>query len=119
MDNKLYKIWRLILPFLFIFVLIHFLKDITQDILKIKTPLDILGDVEENLSSLSTTAQKTYLYGLGGLSVIAEVFLIVSIPIVWRRRTFSKLEKITMVVVGLLLLFFLVAITLDPRYKPF
>jgi hypothetical protein len=117
--SKLFKIWRFILPVLFLFVIIHFLKDITQDILGIQTPLDIFGDVREDLSGLSTTSQNLYLYGLGGLSFLAEAFLLISIPIIWKRKTFSKLEKVVAIVTGLLILFFLVAIMLDPRYKPF
>jgi len=117
--NKLLKVWRFFLPILFLFVLIHFLKDITQDILRIKTPLDIFGDAKEDLSGLSTTAQNLYLYGLGGLSFLAEAFLLISIPVVWKRKTFPRLEKTIATVAGLLLLFFLVATILDPRYKPF
>ena len=115
--GKLFKVWRFVLPFLLLFVLIHFLKDITQDILKIQTPLDIFGDVKEDLSSLSPTDQNLYLYGLGGLSFIAEAFLLISIPILFRRKQISRLEKYVFVVSFFLLIFFLVATFLDPRYR--
>jgi len=115
--TKLFKKWRFFLPFLFLFVLIHFLKDITQDFLKIQTPLDIFGDVIEDLSNLPTVAQKLYLYGLGGLSFIAEAFLLISIPIVWKRKKFSKLEKYVVIAIVFLFIFFLIATILDPRYK--
>lgn len=115
--GKLFKMWRFALPFLFLFVLIHFLKDITQDIFRIETPLDIFGDVKENLSSLSSTAQNLYYYGLGGLSFFAEAFLLISIPVVLKRKQFSKLEKYVLIISVALLLFFVVAILQDPRYK--
>lgn len=117
--NKIFRVWRLFLPILFLFVLIHFLKDITQDILIISTPLDIFGDVKEDVSKLSPTAQNLYLYGLGGLSFLAEAFLLISIPVVWKRKTFSNLEMYIVTITSLLLLFFLVATMLDPRYSIF
>jgi membrane-associated protease RseP (regulator of RpoE activity) len=117
--KKLFRVWRIFLPILFFFVSIHFLKDITQDILRIQTPLDIFGDAKEDLSSLSTTSQNLYLYGLGGLSFLAEAFLLISIPIIRKRKNFSELEKVVVIATGFLLLFFLIAITLDPRYKPY
>ncbi|MFH1841104.1 MAG: hypothetical protein ABH807_03045, partial [Candidatus Shapirobacteria bacterium] len=47
-----YKLWRKILPLILLFVSIHFLKDITQDVLRIPTFLDVFGDVKEDLSFL-------------------------------------------------------------------
>ena len=52
MENIFYKIWKVLLPFIYLFVLIHFTKDITQDILKISSPLDIFGDAQEDISFL-------------------------------------------------------------------
>lgn len=95
------------------------MKDITQDVLKIQTPLDVFGDAKEDLSGLPIIAQSLYLYGLGGLSFITEAFLLVSIPIVWKRKRFSRLEKYVVMAIVFLLLFFLVATILDPRYKLF
>lgn len=117
--RRLFKIWRFFLPLLFLFVLIHFLKDITQDILGIKTPLDIFGDVKEDVSRFTVVEQNLYLYGLGGLSFLAEAFLLISIPIVWKRKVYSRLEKYVVFTIFSLLLYFLIAIMLDPRYKPF
>ncbi len=114
--KKLYKLWRLFLPFLFIFISIHFIKDITQDILQIKTPLDIFGDVQEDLKRFDDTTQKLYLYGLGGASVLTEVFLLISIPIVWRRKMYSSLEKYISILSIFLFFYFLLAILLDPRF---
>jgi hypothetical protein len=114
---KLFKLWRLLLPFLFLFIFIHFLKDITQDILGIKTPLDIFGDVKEDLSWLPKNIRSVYLFGLGGLSFLAEGFLLISIPFIWKRQSFSKLEKYIVIATAFLLLFFITAILLDPNYR--
>lgn len=116
--TTLFKIWRFFLPLLFIFVLIHFLKDLTQDILKISTPLDLFGDVREDLSFLPRPLQNIYLYGLGGLSIIAEVFLLITIPKVWKRKEFTKLDRWILIVVAFLMVFFITATILDPRFNP-
>ena len=116
---NLFKIWRIFLPFLFLFVLIHFLKDITQDILGIKTPLDVFGDIKEDLSGQPTIIQNLYFYGLGGLSFFAEGFMIVAIPFAWKRGKFSKLDKYIVAATIFLLLFFMTAIMLDPTRRPY
>lgn len=114
---KLFRFWRFLLPFFFVFFLIHFLKDITQDILRIATPLDIFGDAKEDLSSFSPFFQRMfYLFGVS--SFIGELFLLISIPTVLKRKTFSRLEVAVLIVVILILLFFLWAILLDPRFTP-
>lgn len=111
----IFKWWRKILPVLLVLVFIHFFKDITQDILKISTPLDLFGDVKEDLSSFPAFFQKLFvLLGIG--SFIAEIFLLTSIPIVIRRKTVTLLEKIIWVVLFLLFIYFLIAILLDPRF---
>jgi hypothetical protein len=116
MKKKIFKAWRTILPFVYLIVLVHFLKDITQDILRIPTPLDLLGDIKEDLSLFPALIQKFFgLLGIG--SFMAELFLLVSIPVVIKRREFTFLEKIVGVVIVALLLFFLTATLLDPRFK--
>jgi hypothetical protein len=118
MKNKLLKVWRFLLPFFFVFFLIHLLKDITQDILMIKTPLDIFGDAKEDLSFLSPAFQKIYLYGLGSLSFITEVFILYAIPTVLRKKEnkISELEKWLIASIVFLAIFFIIATLLDPRF---
>jgi len=116
---QIIRIWKKLLPLFFVFVLVHFLKDLTQDIFKIATPLDLLGDAKEDLSQLPPSIQKMYMFGLGGLSIAAEVFLLVTIPKVWKITEFTKLDKSILVIFFLLILFFITAIILDPRYNIF
>jgi hypothetical protein len=113
--KKLFRLWRFLLPLLFVFFLIHFLKDITQDILKVATPLDLLGDAKEDLSSFSPFFRRVF-YILGVGSFAGELFLLISIPIVLKRKTFSRLELVVLIVIILILLFFLWATLLDPRF---
>lgn len=114
--KSVFDIWRLLLPFLYVFILVHFLKDITQDILKIPTFLDLFGDVKEDLSPFPVFAQNLFMF-LGVGSFVAEVFLLISIPIVLKRKESAFLEKVVLVVILALLLFFLVATLLDPRFR--
>lgn len=118
MKNRIFYWWRKILPVFWVFVLIHFLKDITQDLLKISTPLDLLGDVKENFQGLPGWLQTVYL-GIGISSLIAEIFILVSAPIMIRRRVFSNLERWVLIVLIALLAYFLMAVQLDPRYSLF
>jgi len=117
MRRKKLKIWKTFLPFIFVFILVHFLKDLTQDILRISTPLDLLGDAKEDLSFLPNSLQDIYLYGLGGLSVVAEIFLLVAIPKVWKEKEFTKLDKGILIAAVFLITFFMTATLLDPRYN--
>jgi len=118
MNEKSFKIWRLLLLIFFIFFFTHFLKDITQDVLRIASPLDFFGDVKEDLSGFSESFVFIF-HLIGILSLIGEIFLIITIPIVLKRKAFSRLEGVIISVIFFILLFFAVATTLDPRYNLF
>lgn len=115
MKQRIIKVRKYILIIIFGFTAIHFLKDITQDILNISTPLDALGDVKEDLSMFPGYLQGLFQF-LGYASFIAEAFLLLSIPKIFYRKTVTQLEKAVYIVVAILLLYFLTAILLDPRF---
>ena len=110
---------KVFLWIIFIVVTIHFAKDITQDVLRVGSFLDVFGNVEEDLSFLPSTLRNVYLYGLGGLSVIAEAFLLISIPIVNLGRNRVVLKKAVWGAVIFLFSFLFIATLLDPRYRLF
>ncbi len=110
------KLRYIILAVVWIFVATHFIKDITQDILKVSTPLDLLGDVKEDLTSFPTHIQQGF-YSLGIVSFLAEAFLLISIPVVYRKKTTISLEKSIYIVLIMLFLYFVTAILLDPRFR--
>ena len=116
MKNLLYRIWRVFLPLIFIVILAHFIKDITQDILKIPTPLDLLGDIHEDLSAFPVYVQSIFV-GLGISSFFVEAFLLVSIPLIMKRDVSKSLEKAVWFMLAILLLYFLTVTLLDPRTK--
>jgi len=109
-----FQLWRKILPFLYVFVVVHFLKDVTQDILKISTPLDLLGNIQEDLSQLPEIVQRLF-FGVGVGSFIAEIFLLIAIPVVIKRKEITPLEKGVIFVFLSLVIYFAVAALLDPR----
>ena len=102
--------------FLLAFFLIHFSKDITQDLLHIPSPLDIFGDVQEDLSSLPRSIGNLITLANIG-SFVGEAFLLFSIPIVLKRKRFSRLEFIVIVITVLMLAYFLLVLSLDPRFR--
>lgn len=107
------------LVLLWFFITIHFLKDITQDILRIPTFLDTFGDIVENLSWLPRWGQQVYLYGLGGISFIAEVILIYTVPFVVFNKGSETKYRLIKYCIFYLLTFFAIAILLDPRFTIF
>lgn len=111
------KARRLLLGLVFVLVLIHFAKDITQDILRIASPLDIFGDVKEDISFLPQSLQLIFYYGLGSLSFIVEAFLLIAIPKVIKTNKVGQLEKWVIGGILYLLIFFITCTLLDPRYK--
>src|SRR3989344_1888745 len=102
----IFKLWRkFLLPLIFVFVLIHFAKDITQDILRISSPLDVFGDAKEDISFLPKSLQLVFWYGLGGFSFIVEAFLLVAIPKVMKTNDLTRLGKWVIAGVLYLLIF--------------
>ena len=61
--------------------------------------------------------QNIYYYGLGGLSIIAEIFLLVAIPKAWSRKEFTILDKWILIALIFLIVFFVTATLLDPKYQ--
>jgi len=87
-----------------------------QDILRISTFLDLFGNAKEDLSIFPVFFQHIFtLLGYG--SFIAEIFILISIPFVIKKESISKLEVGLITVVILLLIYFLSAVLLDPRFS--
>lgn len=106
------------LAVLWFIVLIHFLKDLTQDVLQISTKLDTFGDIKEYLDWLPAWAQNIYLYVFGGLSILAELTLLITIPIFLVRKETKLTYRLILYSFWYLVIFFLTATLLDPRFNP-
>ncbi len=100
------KLLNFILIFVFIIFFTHLLKDITQDILKIKTPFDYIGDLKEVFSSFSKQVLIIY-YIFGVLSILGEIFLVILIPLLLFKKRKNLLKPILIITV-LLITYFLV-----------
>jgi len=114
--EKIFKLWRLMLIPIYILVVFHFLKDITQDILQIPTILDFLGDVNEDLSRLPETLVWFYHWAMVNTFFI-ELFLLVAIPKCWKTKQSSKLDLAILISLFYLLAMFSLATLLDPKYQ--
>lgn len=111
-DMKHIVLWAV-----FCFTLLHFAKDITQDILAISTPLDLLGNAHEDLSRLPQSAAVLFVF-LGYVSFVLELFLLIAIPLFMLAHK-VKLEKYIWLSTALLIGYFIVALLLDPRSAMF
>ena len=115
MKNK-NKITNFILIIIFAFFFIHFFKDVTQDILKIKTPLDYLGNVNEDLTSFNSLIKN--LFNIAAyLSFIGELFLIIAIPMYLSNNKKNYLLKYIWAILILFSIYFLIVISLDPKFN--
>lgn len=112
---KFFLLWKIVLIPVFVFVIIHFLKDITQDLLGIPTVLDIFGDAKEDLSSFPESFVWFYHWFMVN-TFFLEIYLVFSIPKTWRRKNFSKTDIITFSSIIYLIIAFSTAILLDPRF---
>jgi hypothetical protein len=115
MMKYLYKIWRFCLPAFFLVVLVHLLKDITQDIFKIPTFLDFFGNVNEDLLVFSPLIRQV-IAGFGFISFGVEVFLVVAIPKVIMNKKNSKLERYAVLALLFLVIYFISVTLMDPRF---
>ena len=113
------NIKRILLFLIFIAVLIHFSKDITQDILHVASPLDLFGDIQEDISFLPNTLQLFFYYGFGGLSFISEGFLLITIPKIIIKQGNPILERWVYISLFYLVIFLLTCLLLDPRFVSF
>jgi hypothetical protein len=107
---------KVFLWIIFVLVATHFLKDITQDILKIPTILDLLGNANEDISNFPKVMQLVFI-GIGYASFFVEIFLLIAIPLVLMNKKYIKLEKIVWTTTAMLVVYFVTAIFLDPRYS--
>lgn len=110
------RVRKLVLTAIWFSAFLHLSKDITQDILKVATPLDLLGNINEDLSSFPDYMQRGF--GLLGIaSFLVEAYLLVVIPLVFRRLKVSLLEKSVYISTMLMSLYFLAVFLLDPRFR--
>lgn len=85
------KYTRILLLIVWIIVLVHFLKDVTQDLFGLATILDNLGNIEEDISSFPLWLEYLYHWAMVN-TVIGEIILIVLIP-KYIFKAISSLEK--------------------------
>lgn len=90
---------KVLLSLVWVLAVVHFLKDLSQDLLGITTVLDNLGDIKEDISSFPLWLEHLYHWAMVN-TVIGEVILVVLIP-KYIFRTINILEK--RLIIGFLL----------------
>jgi len=103
--SRLYKPWKIFTLTISVVLLIHFLKDITQDLIGINTFLDVMGNIQEDTTRLPAFLIPIY-WTLWIIATIAQ-------PIVgyltlrnWKSHDFNKYD----LAIFALALFFLLMI---------
>jgi hypothetical protein len=106
---------KLGLKFIFIVTLVHFLKDITQDILRIPTILDRLGNIQEDLTHLPSFLANIIIV-TGYLSFLGEIAILVLTPLILKNNFRNKTYNMVFLsIVIVLLIYFITATFLDPK----
>ncbi|KKR05692.1 MAG: hypothetical protein UT34_C0002G0199 [candidate division WS6 bacterium GW2011_GWF2_39_15] len=94
-------IWKTFLTVVFLLVGIHFVKDITQDILSLDTFLNKFGDINENITKFPEWLVWFYHWAMVN-TFFGEILILLCIPKSYMRKKFEwkREEKI---IVGTLL----------------
>lgn len=82
------KAKNIILIVVFVILLIHFLKDVTQDILNVNSSLDRLGDIQEDISNFPTWLKWLYYWAMVN-TFLWEAVLLALIP----KKLWGKSKK--------------------------
>jgi len=90
---------RIIVSIILIITTIHFLKDITQDILGIETSLDKLDDIQENINQFPMWFEWFWHWAMVN-TFIGEFVLIILLP-KYILKSISKTEKY--IIIGFLI----------------
>jgi len=114
-NSKYFRLWKVFLIPVFAFVVIHFLKDIIQDLLGISTILDVFGDAREDLSRFSEPFIWFYHWFMVN-TIFLEIFLLIYVPKTWRRKSFTREDIAVLSAIVYLIIAFTSSILLDPRY---
>lgn len=109
------KLLNFFLIIIFIIFFTHLLKDITQDVLHIQTSLDYLGDVKEVFSSFTPIIKIIY-FIFGVLSVLGEIFLVITIPMFLFKKRGNLLKSIYIVTIFLITYF--ITVSSFPFFNP-
>lgn len=98
MKNK-FTLWKIILVPIFILLLLHFLKDITQDVLGIPTILDLMGNIQEDISGFSQWLVWLYHWAWVNAFFIQPILLYL-ISKTWRSEKFGNNDKVILGLLG-------------------
>ena len=93
-------------------VFIYTFSDIVQDVIKLQTSPNVLGDMDKNLASLPKS-QKVLFEFLTINSFFTKVFLLIAIPHVFKRKTFYTLDRLIIMALVFLIVYFMLKLFLS------
>lgn len=86
---KLYRLWKIFTLIISTFLFLHFLKDITQDLLHIDTVLDVMGDIQEETTRLPKFVTPVY-WTLWIIATLAQPIIGYLTLRNWNSKDFNK-----------------------------
>lgn len=85
--------WHLFLFVVFLYSIQHLVRDVLQDILGVHNAFTEFAHFEADASKVPSIIRFLYTQPLARfLTFPIEIFMIVVIPIAWRRRKFTRLD---------------------------
>jgi|GEM_PF-3829127 membrane-associated PAP2 superfamily phosphatase len=104
--SRFYKPWKIFTLTISVVLFVHFLKDITQDLLGINTLFDVMGNIQEDATRLPMFLTPVY-WLLWIIATIAQPIIGYLTLRNWKSHDFNKYDWI----IFTLALFFLLMIS--------
>lgn len=101
--SRLYKPWKIFTLTISVVLFVHFLKDITQDLLGINTLLDVVGNIQEDATRLPMFLTPVY-WLLWIIATIAQPVIGYLTLRNWKSHDFNKYDWIIFALASFFLL---------------
>ena len=108
------KIWRYCLLMVFVFSTLHLIRDILQEILGVRNVFTEFGHFQADISRIPSMVRFLYIQPFSGfLTFPVEIFMIIAAPIAWKRKEFTKIDGIIIILIVFSLLWYIPAALFD------
>ncbi len=104
--SKLIQPWKIFTLIISGVLLLHFLKDITQDLLRMNTAFDVMGNIQEDTTRLPQYLVPIY-WSLWIIATIAQPVVLYLTYKNWKSKDFNKYD---VAILSMVLFFFLMII---------
>lgn len=109
------KTWHLFLLIVFFYSIQHLVRDILQDIFGIHNTFTEFGHFQADISRIPSALKFLFIQPLARFSTFPiEIFMIVAISAVWKRKKFTKLDWVITITLVFILITYSLNILFDP-----